>query len=305
MKIRYLILALVMFAAAFAPQAVSAQETTTPIRWVSTTAGRACVPTARNNALVYRYSGTPGIYRCTATNTWTMVGGTAGGALLSAQGTLTVSTPWLSQTATWNAGGVTFVNDFSNITDTASAAGSLLIERQVGGVSKFSVTKGGAGTFAGAITSGGNAVVTADQLLKSYLATTVTYNNVDVLANTALSVTVASSGIYNIDVTVHAANAVSGLNMDFGGTATVTNFIGEWSLFKADDPSTGHITRVTAAGTDFHPSEGDAVDGFYTFKGTIEVNVGGTFLLRGAQDTADVSNTTILRGSTLVLRKMN
>jgi hypothetical protein len=44
---------------------------------------------------------------------------------------------------TWNASGTTFKGIALNVTDTASAAGSLLIDLQVGGVSQFSVTKAG------------------------------------------------------------------------------------------------------------------------------------------------------------------
>lgn len=56
---------------------------------------------------------------------------------------VTVSTPLPNITQTWNAGGVTFTAVKLNITDTASATASLLLDLQVGGVSKFSVTKGG------------------------------------------------------------------------------------------------------------------------------------------------------------------
>lgn len=52
-------------------------------------------------------------------------------------------------TDTWNAGGTTFTAIKMNATDTASAAGSLLIDLQVGGVSQFSVTKAGAVTAVG------------------------------------------------------------------------------------------------------------------------------------------------------------
>lgn len=45
---------------------------------------------------------------------------------------------------TWNAGGTTFTAIKMNVTDTASAAASLLMDLQVGGTSKFKVTKGGA-----------------------------------------------------------------------------------------------------------------------------------------------------------------
>lgn len=46
-------------------------------------------------------------------------------------------------TDTWNAGATTFSAIKMNVTDTASAAGSLLIDLQVGGVSQFKVSKGG------------------------------------------------------------------------------------------------------------------------------------------------------------------
>jgi hypothetical protein len=42
---------------------------------------------------------------------------------------------------TWNASGTTFTAIKMNVTDTASAAASLLMDLQVGGVSKFSVDK--------------------------------------------------------------------------------------------------------------------------------------------------------------------
>jgi len=47
-------------------------------------------------------------------------------------------------TDTWNVGGTTFSAIKMNITDTASAAASLLIDLQTGGVSRFSIRKDGA-----------------------------------------------------------------------------------------------------------------------------------------------------------------
>jgi hypothetical protein len=44
---------------------------------------------------------------------------------------------------TWNAAGTVFTALKMNVTDTASSASSLLIDLQVGGVSKFKVTKAG------------------------------------------------------------------------------------------------------------------------------------------------------------------
>ena len=66
---------------------------------------------------------------------------------------------------TWNAGGTTFTAVEVDVTDTASAAGSLLIDLRVGGVSQFSVTKAGLitnGTLAlGKVTGLGTGVATA------------------------------------------------------------------------------------------------------------------------------------------------
>jgi hypothetical protein len=142
-------------------------------------------------------------------------------------------------------------------------------------------------------------------VLRSYLAADVTYNNVDTLAATDLSVSVAASGIYAIELVVHSASGVgTTLKMDFGGTATVTNFIGNWRPYNADGTGFDGL-RVTSTGTDFANGDLDGANAFYTFQGTIEVNGAGTFLLRGAQNVADASNTTLLRGSTLTLTKLN
>ena len=48
---------------------------------------------------------------------------------------------------TWNDGAIAFTSIKMNVTDTASAAGSNLLDLQVGGVSKFTVSKSGNPTF--------------------------------------------------------------------------------------------------------------------------------------------------------------
>jgi hypothetical protein len=143
--------------------------------------------------------------------------------------------------------------------------------------------------------------------LVSYLATTVTYNANAVLANTPLSVTVAAGGIYAIELVVHSTSAATALQVDFGGTATIANFIGWYESF-GEDGGAATITNqfVSAAGTDYvFPSALDGAACKATFTGSVEITDAGTFLLRGAQNSSDPSNTTILRGSTLVLTKMN
>lgn len=77
----------------------------------------------------------------------------------------------------------------------------------------FTSTKGGA-----------NALTTSD-VLRSYLASTVTYTSDDTLGDTALSVTVASGGIYKVELQVLADIGAGGIRCDIGGTATITNFL--------------------------------------------------------------------------------
>lgn len=117
--------------------------------------------------LVYKTGANSGLYYCSATDTWTPVGAIiseglessgvlAGTGLDVAQGTITVNTqPGLDYTATWNAGGVTFTGLKANITDTASAAGSMLLDLQVGGSTKFKVSKAGLATSAGVLSTVG------------------------------------------------------------------------------------------------------------------------------------------------------
>lgn len=75
-----------------------------------------------------------------------------------AKGTITTSTPF-TETQTWNSGAVTFTAHTINVTDTASASASLLMDLQVGGVTKLNVTKAGRvisadGAFLNASSSG-------------------------------------------------------------------------------------------------------------------------------------------------------
>lgn len=58
-------------------------------------------------------------------------------------GTVTVSTPVFNATQTWNNAATAFTFLQGNVTNTASAAGSLLLDLQVGGISQFNITKAG------------------------------------------------------------------------------------------------------------------------------------------------------------------
>lgn len=112
------------------------------------------------NGDVYFNTATNSLRQCIAANTWNNVG-FSGSGISFAQGTLTVNTPVISSTATWNNVAVTFTHILSNVTDTASAVGSMLLDLQVGGVSAFNVTKQGSTTIT---STGGYRFSTRSQL---------------------------------------------------------------------------------------------------------------------------------------------
>ena len=71
-----------------------------------------------------------------------LAGGLLGSATFNGS-TVTTSQPVLNLSQTWNAGAVPFTGLKFNATDTASAAASLLLDLQVGGVTAASISKSG------------------------------------------------------------------------------------------------------------------------------------------------------------------
>jgi hypothetical protein len=83
-------------------------------------------------------------------------------------GIITTSAPAFEGTQTWNAGGIAFTGMKLNVTDTASAVGSLLMDLQAGGVTQASLTKNGQLDVLGSLrTLGGNVRVTTNSGLIS------------------------------------------------------------------------------------------------------------------------------------------
>jgi hypothetical protein len=80
------------------------------------------------------------------------------GPLTITGGTVTANTPVVDATQTWNSSGTTFTGIKFDVTDTASAAGSLLMDLRVGGVSRINVSKGGVATSNGWYLLGGSDV---------------------------------------------------------------------------------------------------------------------------------------------------
>jgi hypothetical protein len=75
-----------------------------------------------------------------------------------------------NMTVTWNSGGTTFTAVKMNVTDTASAAASLLLQFQVAGSDKFSVRKDGKVTAAGDLSIAGSGTITGNLTVSGTLS---------------------------------------------------------------------------------------------------------------------------------------
>ncbi len=129
----------------------------------------------------------------------------------------TASEPFISHARTWNNGAVTFQNFLSNITDSASAAASTLIDLQVGSATKFNVRKDGlttgqafatltncsdsAGAAACGSASAGSVVIDA-------AATTVVVSTTAVTANSQIFVQEDSSLGTRLSVTCNTQSSL-------------------------------------------------------------------------------------------------
>ncbi len=106
-------------------------------------AGPVTVPGGADNQVQYNsagaFAGSANFTYDQAANTLTLTGG----SVALAGGVVAASVPVLNASQAWNNAAITFTGWKLNVTDTASAAGSLLADLQVGSVSKFSVDKTG------------------------------------------------------------------------------------------------------------------------------------------------------------------
>lgn len=115
----------------------------------------------------------------------------------------------LSPSNVWNAAGTTFTGIQFNVTDTASSAGSMLLNLQVGGTSRFNVTKAGVIRFGASgtktITESGDIVTFSDSV--NAFAVLMAYRVRDSNASGQLGDTGLTNGS-DTRVTVAAGNAV-------------------------------------------------------------------------------------------------
>jgi hypothetical protein len=182
-----------------------------------------------------------------STYTANVLGIALNGDVSLTSGALTTDRKNLSGTATWNAGATTFTGWKLNITDTSSAAASLLLDLQVGGVSKFKVDKAGAITFTGALATPtsvaiAQGVITADA---AHLTSTTTWNNAGVTFNgwkMNVTDTASAAGSLLLDLQV---GAVSKFNVTKAGAVTTPSSISAATVAITTSGTIGGIAIST------------------------------------------------------------
>lgn len=215
MRIRLFALMLLLFVAG--TMAVEAQTTKPAIRWVGTLPAT-CNPLNAQQVLVYKYTATTGVYYCSASNTWTAIGG-GGGAFTGGA----VTTPITFANGTAAAPSMAFTSD-------ADGSGTGIFRSAADSLG-FSTN----GTERWTFNSAGQIVITQGSLTGSsspFASHTATWNNAGTTFTNLLS-----------NVTDTASNAAS-LLMDFQ--------IGGASRFKVD--KAGNVTIPTGTGLYFGAS---------------------------------------------------
>jgi hypothetical protein len=158
-----------------------------------------------------------------------------------------------NMTVIWNSGGTTFSAVKMNVTDTASAAASLLLQFQVGGSDKFKVGKDGTITGAGNLSIAGNGTISG---------------------NLTVSGTLTASGITGA-VTGPASstdNAIARFNGTGGGVIQNSGII----VDDSNNLTLGGILRSTGANPAIYIGGGD------TSTGTASIEIGQSRTANGA-----------------------
>lgn len=145
----------------------------------------------------------------------------------------------------------------------------------------------------------------ARRSLTAFLATQVVYQNDDT-GSSPLSVTVVTPGTYKIEVLLHSGNAGGvGLATYFGGTATVTRFMGVWEVFDVvggfNELGGAYLTTDPATGPDVNFTSAEYI---YRFTGTATLTTAGTMTVHGSQSASDPLAVTLEPNSSLELRPL-
>ena len=153
----------------------------------------------------------------------------------------TSAKPILNMVSTWNAGSTTFTGIKANVTDTNSAAASLLMDLQVGAASQFSVSKAGTttsklyNTATNCSSSGGTcSAAAAGSVSIAAAATTVTVSTTAVTANSQIFIQEDSSLGTKLGVT---CNTTTGRDYTVTARTAATSFVVTASAAPVTNPA--------------------------------------------------------------------
>lgn len=153
-----------------------------------------------------------------------------GGVAISS-GTLTTSQP-LSLTQTWNASGVTFKGIDVNVTDTASASGSLLMDLRVGGASRFSVSKSGDTATSGRITTSSNTTSTSSPAI--HLSAYGVGNPAGITLQSATQMLLCTQGVASFSVGLGALVGSAQAYFGMSNSTSTANQTSDVRLYRDD-----------------------------------------------------------------------
>lgn len=169
---------------------------------------------------------------------------------------------------TWNDAGVTFSAIKMNVTDTASAAASNLLDLQVAGASKASITKAGNATLAGTLASGAATVISGGTALTIRNAAADGVSLIQFNTNSwrlqglsAASVFEIGDNVSTITITgtvtglnwIKSSHPTAGIGYATGAGGAVTQLTSRTTGVTIDKAS-GAITLFSAAGTTAYTS---------------------------------------------------
>lgn len=197
-------------------------------------------------------------------------------------GTITAAAPSISVSRTWNNSGVTFTSLLFNITDTASAAGSLLIDLQVGGASKFSVAKTGTLTSVGDVVIGPAPTSTGNVTLASSATfPNIAFKNGSTILTQLIQNAAGSNFFWDIpSVTINWRDTLGGgttvatLNSNGAFTAVGTITAKSLTAVGAGANTQAFIKASTTANLGVYYGTGDP--GFTAAKGSLYVKTDAT-----------------------------
>jgi len=189
------------------------------------------------------------------------------GQVVLTGGTRTTSAPLIDATQTWNASGQTFTGMKLNITDTASATASTLIQTQVGGANRFSVDKAGVLRLVG--TTGSLTMNDTAGSVLAYGAGAVT------VVNSGVQI---GSGAFSLEASTNQAVRINGNILTFGGDAVIVreaaDILAFRNFFSNTTPQTFRVYNTwSSSGANFERTRFSWVSNVFTL-GTEKAGTG-------------------------------